>query len=556
MVAQFQTLVACCAVAALFCSSVAAQTPLGTAWTYQGRLKSGSGPANGLHDLRFRLYDALLGGTQVGATQCLNDVNVADGLFTVALDFGAPFAGQERFLEVDVRADTGLDCGNPAGFVTLAPRQPLTAVPNALFALNADLLDGLTSSAFLQAVPNPLTLSGSQPGNPIIQGTNSASSFGSSGVYGLATSGTGETRGVWGESAGNAGVGVRGNATSSSGFTKGGDFHSASTAGVGVFASATATSGTTYGGYFHSNSPDGLGVLGFAGASSGTNYGGYFHSNSSNGYGVYAESAGPYGVKGHSTKPSGTAYGGYFETDSVLGVGVVGVATTASGSTAGVYGFNQSTSGRGVYGEASAATGFTFGVVGHSTASPSGRGVWGQGNLHGVLGQSLGTTGIGVRGEASAATGTTYGVWGQSDSPSGFGGFFQNTNLGSDFDVELAGPNGAVNTPGFVYREYVAGTPSAAIPIAYGSVDSAGGILGGTGNFTVAHPAAGQYDVTVSGETYSNAGFTVTITPVSNSPRIANVADAGAGFRVNMWNLSGTLVDNGFQFTIWKRNPN
>ncbi|MBI4579029.1 MAG: hypothetical protein HY718_04960 [Planctomycetes bacterium] len=55
-------------------------------------------------------------------------------------------------LEIDVRADTGLDCTNPAGFVVLAPRQTLNAAPNALFALNADRLDGLDSSAFRQPV--------------------------------------------------------------------------------------------------------------------------------------------------------------------------------------------------------------------------------------------------------------------------------------------------------------------------------------------------------------------------------------------------------------------
>ena len=37
---------------------VQAQTPQGSGFTYQGRLDNVNGPANGLHDLRFRLYDA------------------------------------------------------------------------------------------------------------------------------------------------------------------------------------------------------------------------------------------------------------------------------------------------------------------------------------------------------------------------------------------------------------------------------------------------------------------------------------------------------------------
>jgi hypothetical protein len=119
---------------AVLAHPAAAQAPPGTVFTYQGRLKDAGSPANGLHDLRFRLFDAFVGGGQVGATLCADDVSVTDGLFTLALDFGAQFAGQERFLEIEVRADTGLDCANATGFVTLAPRQALTAAPYAMFS--------------------------------------------------------------------------------------------------------------------------------------------------------------------------------------------------------------------------------------------------------------------------------------------------------------------------------------------------------------------------------------------------------------------------------------
>lgn len=95
------------------------QTPLSNAFTYQGRLENAGSPVNGLHDLRFRLYDAAAGGALVGTTLCVDNVNVADGLFMVPLDFGAQFAGEQRFLEIDVRADAGLGCGNGAGLVTL-----------------------------------------------------------------------------------------------------------------------------------------------------------------------------------------------------------------------------------------------------------------------------------------------------------------------------------------------------------------------------------------------------------------------------------------------------
>ena len=56
-----------------------------------------------------------------------------------------------------------------------------------LTAVNADLLDGINSTAFLQSVPNPLILTGSNPLTSTIRGTNTSNSAGSTGVYGAAT---------------------------------------------------------------------------------------------------------------------------------------------------------------------------------------------------------------------------------------------------------------------------------------------------------------------------------------------------------------------------------
>src|SRR5258708_4250760 len=92
------------------CFSSARGTPIGSAIVYQGRLKNGGSPASGFYDLRFSLYDASAGGTQVGPTVCADNVTISEGLFTVSLDFGLQFAGQQRFLQVEVRADSGLNC--------------------------------------------------------------------------------------------------------------------------------------------------------------------------------------------------------------------------------------------------------------------------------------------------------------------------------------------------------------------------------------------------------------------------------------------------------------
>jgi hypothetical protein len=127
-VASIAVIVSCAAATPL-----RAQPPFGTAVTYQGQLRNGAAPASGLFDLRFALYAAPVGGAPIGPTSCADNVAVSEGVFTVLLSFGGSAVnGDERFLEVEVRADTGLDCADTTGFVTLAPRQPLTPTPYAL----------------------------------------------------------------------------------------------------------------------------------------------------------------------------------------------------------------------------------------------------------------------------------------------------------------------------------------------------------------------------------------------------------------------------------------
>ncbi|MDX2131568.1 MAG: hypothetical protein SFY69_05925 [Planctomycetota bacterium] len=122
-----------------------------TAFTYQGELADGGSPATGTYDLRFRIFDASTAGAQIGAQFCADNVQVTNGKFSTALDFGAVFATTAgRFLEIEVRRDTGLNCGNAGGFVILAPRQPLSPAPRATAASVANALaapDGSPASA-------------------------------------------------------------------------------------------------------------------------------------------------------------------------------------------------------------------------------------------------------------------------------------------------------------------------------------------------------------------------------------------------------------------------
>ena len=64
------------------------QAVLGTAFTYQGQLKSGGAGVTGSCDMAFRLYDAATVGVQIGVP-LTQTVTVNAGLFTTQLDFGA-----------------------------------------------------------------------------------------------------------------------------------------------------------------------------------------------------------------------------------------------------------------------------------------------------------------------------------------------------------------------------------------------------------------------------------------------------------------------------------
>ncbi|HEY5910022.1 MAG TPA: hypothetical protein VJA21_05400, partial [Verrucomicrobiae bacterium] len=106
--------------------------PLGMAFTYQGRLTDSGQPANGIYDLRFTIYDALVDGIVVGGPLTNTATSVSNGLFTVTLDFGSSvFASDARWLEVGVRTN------GTGAFETFPTRQALTATPYALFAANA-----------------------------------------------------------------------------------------------------------------------------------------------------------------------------------------------------------------------------------------------------------------------------------------------------------------------------------------------------------------------------------------------------------------------------------
>jgi len=118
--------------------------PLGTVFTYQGRLIDANSTADALYDFQFKLYDASVAGAQKGSTINNGEVDVIDGYFTVALDFGSSvFNGDARWLEIGVRPGAQKD---PNVYTVLLPRQQVAPTPYALYA---DMLDGLHASSFI-----------------------------------------------------------------------------------------------------------------------------------------------------------------------------------------------------------------------------------------------------------------------------------------------------------------------------------------------------------------------------------------------------------------------
>ena len=132
--------------------------PMGSAFTYQGRLNFGGAPAaDGLYDFRFTLHDAATLGSPIGSAVSASALPVTNGLFTTQLDFGAPAftSGEARWLQLEV---------NTNGVMPLAalnPRQRLAPTPQAIYAGNAATASAVAPGAVTSAGLAPASVDGS-----------------------------------------------------------------------------------------------------------------------------------------------------------------------------------------------------------------------------------------------------------------------------------------------------------------------------------------------------------------------------------------------------------
>jgi hypothetical protein len=310
------------AVAAIICGSLCAATASaqGTAFTYQGRLKTGGIPADGLFDFQFSLWDAAVAGSQKGGTLIFDGVGadpapitVTSGLFTTLLDFGNQYPGSARFLQIDVRAHA------VGGYTTLSPRQPLTPEPYTIATESLVLPLSQTGTTRLNAFEMINTGFGNGlhgvGDNGVVGDSNAGSG---NGVLGTCNIGS-AAYGVWGES--STGFGVVGTQTSN--FNQG----ELGTLNEGVYGVATGQFvpargvygtnsywgnygelGTTSEGVYGWGNNNSIGVNGQTVAGTGVNGVGYNGvwgtSNSTDGNGVKGEchvGTNAYGVWGYST---------------------------------------------------------------------------------------------------------------------------------------------------------------------------------------------------------------------------------------------------------------
>lgn len=411
-------------------------------FTFQGVLDQAGSPINGNADLRFRLFGAASGGSQLGATIDALAWPVADGLVTIDLDFpGVVFDGTPRWLEIE------------AGGTVLSPRIEVLPAP---LAASANALRGRTVSATAPAVGQVLKWSGSQwaPANETGGGSYSAgtglslagSEFSIVPNYRLPQGCSIDQIPKWSGSAWTCQADAGSSYSAGAGLNLSGTTFSVEFSGSGNSFNAAHSNHQHLGQHWVGSGAHGLTV---ESTDSFTALRG-FNANAGAGAAVGVHGEALDNAQGVGVLGVGSSRGIEGRAAVVAADGVFGVNNLAAGTGAGVRGVVVSAAGRGVLGQATATSGFNAGVRGESasgtgvgvegasTAASGGTGVRGigsNGDGYGVVAMNLANSGeaialgatsnspdaVVVRAQASSGTGVTTAIEGVAASSSGTG---------------------------------------------------------------------------------------------------------------------------------------
>lgn len=156
---------------------------------FQGRLTTNTGTAvtNGSYNVKFSIFSAATGGTQLWqeSRQTTSRVAIANGLFDVrfgdvtALDPSLFSSSSQLYLQVELPTPASARCSTAGCAVytegALTPRQPIAASP---YAFNADTVDGIDGSSLARndqanTFAGNQTVSGDLTASNLKQGSNS-----------------------------------------------------------------------------------------------------------------------------------------------------------------------------------------------------------------------------------------------------------------------------------------------------------------------------------------------------------------------------------------------
>lgn len=139
--------------------------------SYQGRFTDNTQTPVGTYQLRFTVFDSVMGGNQVGSalTRSVTMASSDEGVFSFQdLNFGpGVFTGPLRWLEIALSK-------NAEPFTALSPRQPLNPTPQAIYAdkSGTTLQDAFVNGPTVVPLPGiPMRVEGNlQVGSPTTNG--------------------------------------------------------------------------------------------------------------------------------------------------------------------------------------------------------------------------------------------------------------------------------------------------------------------------------------------------------------------------------------------------